>query len=201
MEYCAPQPFRKSIAHRLLEPLAMIDSVPGRDLENFAPLPQGLFASSALERYARTLERLAVPYRVDKRARATRSDTAPQGITAASGLVTTVRDLARFDAELEKPFLLREETLAAAWAPVQLADRPAAPTGLGWFVQNYKGTRVVWQFGVVPNAYSALIVKVPSKRATMILLANSDGLVVSSQFEAGDVTRSVFASLFLRMLL
>jgi hypothetical protein len=35
----------------------------------------------------------------------------------------------------------------------------------------------------------------------MILLANSDGLVVPSQIESGDVTRSLFASVFLRMLL
>ena len=35
----------------------------------------------------------------------------------------------------------------------------------------------------------------------MILLANSDGLANSFQLEAGDVTRSPFASVLLRMLL
>ena len=28
--------------------------------------------------------------------------------------------------------------------------------GLGWFVQFYRGERVVWHFGHVPNAYSSL---------------------------------------------
>jgi hypothetical protein len=46
-----------------------------------------------------------------------------------------------------------------------------------------------------------MIVKIPSRRVTMILLANSDGLVNSFQLEAGDVTRSPFASVLLRMLL
>jgi hypothetical protein len=35
----------------------------------------------------------------------------------------------------------------------------------------------------------------------MILLANGDGLAIPFQMETGDVTRSPFASLFLRMLL
>ena len=201
MEYCAPQPFRKSVAHRVLEWRAMVDSVPGRDIENYTVLPDGMFERSAIERYSHVLERLAIPYRVDSRRRASRADVPVEGINAASGLVTTARDLARLDGSLNAFEFLREETQNLAWTPVQLPDRPAAPTGLGWFVQNYKGTKVVWQFGVVPGAYSALIVKVPSRQATMILLANSDGLVVPAQFEAGDVTRSSFASIFLRMLL
>jgi CubicO group peptidase (beta-lactamase class C family) len=201
MEYCAPQPYRKSVAHRLLERLAMIDSVPGRDMRGPEAAADGLFTQAALERYARSLERMAVPYRVDKNRRATRNEVPVDGLTAASGLVSTVRDLARFDAALDSGILMDKETLAASWSPTLAPDRSPLPTGLGWFVQNYRGTPVVWHFGVVPNAYSALIVKVPSRRATMILLANSDGLVSPFQLEAGDVTRSLFASVFLRMLL
>jgi CubicO group peptidase (beta-lactamase class C family) len=40
MEYCAAEPFRKSVAHRLLERLAMVDSVPGRDFQNPNPDPE-----------------------------------------------------------------------------------------------------------------------------------------------------------------
>ena len=201
MEQCAPQPYRKSVAHRLLDRLAMIDSVPGRDMRNPNDQTRELFAEAALERYERSLERLAVGYRVDKRGRATRNDVALEPINAATGLVSTVRDLARLDAALDSDLLLGEPTRAMAWSPALGADRTALPIGLGWFVQHYRGTPVVWHFGVVPNAYSALIVKVPSRRVTMILLANSDGLVTTQQLETGDVTRSLFASVFLRMLL
>lgn len=201
VEHCAPQPFRKSVAHRLLERLAMIDSVPGRDLQTAAAVPEGLFERAVLERYATTLQRLAVPYRVDRRGRATRGEVPVDGINAAAGLVSTVRDLARFDIALDSGLLLRDDTLAAAWSPARLPDGTAAPIGLGWFVQTYRGTQVVWHAGLLPDAYSSLIVKVPSRRATMILLANSDDLVVPAQFETGDVTRSLFASVFLRMLL
>jgi CubicO group peptidase (beta-lactamase class C family) len=201
MEYCAPQPYRKSVAHRLLERLAMIDSVPGRDMREPAANADGLFAESALERYARSLERMAVPYRVDRSRRATRHDIPVDTLTAASGLVSTVRDIARFDAALDSGILLTDEMLALSYSPALAADRSPMPAALGWFAQNYRGTTVVWHFGVIPNAYSALVVKVPSRRATMILLANSDGLVNPFQLEAGDVTRSLFASVFLRMLL
>jgi CubicO group peptidase (beta-lactamase class C family) len=201
VEYCAPQPFRKSIAHRLLERLAMVDSVPGQDFQNRYQPPEGLFDPAALSRYARVLDDVAVPYRVDRRGRATRNDVPVDGINAANGLVSSVRDLARFDAALDAGILLLEDTQAAAWSRTELSDGSQAPTGLGWFVQYYRGTKVVWHFGFVPHAYSALFVKVPSRRATMILLANSDGLAAPALFESGDLTRSLFASVFLRMLL
>ena len=199
MEYCAPQSFRKSVAHRLLEHLGMADSVPGRDMHSADAVPEGLFDPSDLARYARVLERAAVPYKVDKRGRATRTELPPDGLSAATGLVSTVRDIARFDSAIHS--LLRDETLTAAWAPVIGPGGVPQPMGLSWFVQDYKGTPIVWNFGAVPNAYSALMVKVPSRRATMILLANSDGLAPAGLLEAGDITRSVFAAVFLRMLL
>ena len=71
--------------------------------------------------------------------------------------------------------------------------------GLGWFVQSYKGERVVWHFGNVPNAYSSLILKLPARGLTFIVLANSDGLSASFDLPQGDVTKSLFASLFLKL--
>ena len=43
--------------------------------------------------------------------------------------------------------------------------------------------------------------KLPSRRLTFILFANSDGLSSTFQLDAGDVTRSLFATLFLRLYL
>jgi CubicO group peptidase (beta-lactamase class C family) len=200
MEWCAPQPYRKSVSHRLLERLAMKDSVPGHDLQDRSVVPAELWDPAMLERYQRVLERLAVPYRVDKRGRPTRSDPLPpEGITAAGGLVSTVRDLARFDAAIDDGILLEEDTLRVAWTNAIGRNGTSIPTGLGWFVQTYDGEPVVWHFGMVPNAYSALVIKLPARRATLILLANSDGLSAPFQLAAGDVRRSVFATLFLKL--
>ena len=52
----------------------------------------------------------------------------------------------------------------------------------------------------MPDAFSSLIVKLPTRGLTLILLANSDGLSPPLlALEKGDVTASVFAKTFLRM--
>jgi CubicO group peptidase (beta-lactamase class C family) len=200
MEWCAPQPYRKSVAHRILERLSMNDSVPGTDLQDpDLPLPEGLFEPDDLDRYRQVLAKLAVPYKVDGKGRAEPNVLPGTGISAAGGLVSTVRDLASLDKALDSRLLLADETLAAAWSPAAERDGVTSPMGLGWFVQSYKGERIVWHFGYVQNAYSSLIVKVPSRNLTFILLANSDGLSSPFDLRSGDVTRSLFATLFLRL--
>lgn len=202
MEWCAPQPYRKSVAHRILERLAMRDSVPGSDLKDPEVVPEGLFTSDALERYAHVLDRVAVPYRVEGRNRAVRVDLpSPEGINGATGLISTVRDLAEFDRALESALLLLEETRAEAWSARAAADGSPMPTGLGWFVQQYRGEPVVWQYGHIPNAYSSMILKLPNRHVTIVLLANSDGLAVPFNLSEGDVTRSLFATLLLRLFI
>jgi CubicO group peptidase (beta-lactamase class C family) len=200
MEACAPQSYRKSVAHRILNRLAMKDSVPGTDLQDETfELPEGLFDDSDVERYRSVLKRMAVPYKVDSKGRSERTQLAPMTLTSAGGLITTVRDLAQLQFALDSGVLLKEETLATAWSPALSRRGAATPMGLGWFVQTHRGQRVVWHFGSVPNAYSSLVVKVPASNLTFILLANSDRLTAPFQLPQGDVTRSVFATLFLRL--
>ena len=204
MEWCAPQPYRKSVAHRILNGLAMRDSVPGTDLLNpDLELPEGLFDKDDLDRYRRVLAKLAVPYKVTGRNKTERTELAAIPMNATDGLVTTVRDLARFDSALdsvdERAPLLRPETLLTAWTASAGRNGLPSPMGLGWFVQYYRNERVVWTFGNVPNAYSALVLKLPAKSTTFILLANSDGLSAPFQVPAGDVTKSLFATLFLKL--
>ena len=201
VEYCSRQPFRKSMALDVLDRLAMARSVPGRDFATAGAVPADTLEKTYFDHYRHVLESLAVPYKVDKKLHPTRTELAPEGVNAATGLVSTVRDLARFDFALDDGTLLRSTTLAGAWSAASGPGGAPQPTGLGWFVQNYRGVPLVWQYGMVPNAYSGLVLKIPSRRVTMILLANSDGLVNSFQLEAGDVTRSPFASVLLRMLL
>jgi CubicO group peptidase (beta-lactamase class C family) len=200
MEWCAPQPYRKSVAHRLLNHLAMRDSVPGTDLMDTGfVLPDGQFDPEDIARYRAVLARIAVPYKVTGRTKVDRSDIPLVPMSASGGLVSTIRDLAKFDAALDLRELLADETLAVAWTPAADRSGVASPMGLGWFVQYYRGERVVWHFGSVANGYSSLILKLPEKKITFILLANSDGLSAPFQLSAGDVTRSVFATLFLRL--
>ena len=195
---CSGKPFRVDMADAVLERLGMAVSVPGQDLGTPSNPFRELFEGPRLDRYQNALSRVAVPYRVDRAGRATRSDYQPRGLTTADGLVSTVRDLARFDAAMDEGVLLKPENLSVAWSPANFTGTPL-PTGLGWFVQGYQNERIIWSFSHVSDAYSGLIVKMPARNLTLILLANSDGLSTGANLEQGDVTASPFVKIFLRL--
>jgi CubicO group peptidase (beta-lactamase class C family) len=201
MEHCGePRSYRKSVA-MLLDRAAMQDSVPGTDLwHSDTVLRDGEFESEDVDRYRRVLDRMALSYKVDTRLRAERSELPPITMSAEGGLVSTVRDLARLDATLDSPVILQRETLDMAWNPVVTPAGFVSPMGLGWFVQSHRGQRVVWHFGSIGNAYSSLLLKLPDQKVTFILLANSDGLSATFQLSSGNVTKSLFAALFLRLV-
>ena len=188
--------YRETFAN-LFERFAMVDSVPGADSLTIKPPAEGVPTAEEKARYADVLSRIAAPYVVDRRGRATLSTRGDSPLTPFGGIVSTVRDLARFDLALKSGALLRPETLGAAWSPQVGRDRALLPYGIGWFVQTYNGEPVVWQFGQTENASSSLMITLPSRGLTLILLANSDGLTKAFPLSTGDVSVSPFARVFL----
>jgi CubicO group peptidase (beta-lactamase class C family) len=83
VEGCTSLPYRRALAQRILDPAAMIESVPGRDLQALGADGEPLFSEGARARYTAVLGRMAAPYKVDKRGRATRVEPPPPGIDAA----------------------------------------------------------------------------------------------------------------------
>ncbi len=195
-DQCANSRYVRLLSEEIFERLGMTRSVPGADVVDSSSPNRRWINASILDRYAVIVRQQAVPYKVDSRGRPTRSSAPGGTLNASTGVVSTVRDLARFDAALGEPgILLESSTLSRAWEPVG-----SMPTGLGWFVQRHNGERVVWHFGLARDAYSSLIVKVPGRGLTLILLANSDGLVGPPyNLSDGNVSNNLFASLFLRL--
>ncbi len=207
VEKCLSRPFRVATEVEILDRLVMRRSVPGLDLA----LPGGadaraLFDSTTSERHARVLREMAVPYRIRNR-RHSRSEYPTYGLDAAAGLVSTAEDLAEFERRLDDNdnIPIDANTLRTMWSQQRFdvgGDQIlTTPTGLGWFVQTASGVPLVWTFGHIPDAASALIVKMPSKKLTMILLSNSPGLAAGYNFESGDVTASPFVKVFLRLFI
>lgn len=194
---CADRPFRQVVTEDIFDRLGMRDSLPGRDLTAIGATAPEFFDDGRLRAYESVLTRLAVPYRV-RGGKATRGDYPADSVSAASGLISTVRDLARFDIALDDNALIGQDLRAAAWTNATTSAGAPLPTGLGWFVQTYNGERLIWQFGSIRDVGSALLLKVPSRDITLILLANSDGLAPDTVAN-GDVTVSLFAKLFLRL--
>jgi CubicO group peptidase (beta-lactamase class C family) len=194
VEACAGTVYRVAIARQILDRLGMSDSVPGHDLETSSEA-YSAFDAQTLSRYRAVLGRLAKPY-VVRDGHAALSDYPPKGINAAAGIVSTVRDLARYDAALDAHTLLSPVTQMIAWTPFRLSSGREAPYALGWFSQSTTAGRAVWHYGQWPT-FSSLILKLVDRGLTLILLANSDGLNSWFPMAAGDVTVSPFARAFI----
>jgi len=195
---CSDSTFRAAVAG-LLRRMAMIDSVPGSDVVRLTPPAEG-FTADRLELYSALLSRLATPYAVDGHRRPTPSEYGAPTLTPGSGLIASVRDLEQFDLAL-KNGELRREWLALTWTPPIGANGAPLPHALGWFVQPYNGELIVWRFGVSDNASSSMIIMVPRRGVTLIMLANSSGLARPFSLSEGDITVSPFARLFLSIFL
>jgi CubicO group peptidase (beta-lactamase class C family) len=192
---CRDSSFRLATAG-MLRQLSMVDSVPGSDIIRLTAPAEG-FDAPLLEHYAAVLPRLATPYALDGHRRPTPSSYVAPTLTPASGLIASVRDLERFDLWLKHGDLLRSEWLARAWTPPLDGSGQPLPHAYGWFVQPYNGELIVWRFGVSDNASSSMMITVPRRGVTLILLANSSGLARPFSLAPGDITVSPFARLFL----
>jgi hypothetical protein len=60
---------------------------------------------------------------------------------------------------------------------------------------------LVWHYGLQPNAYSGLYIKVLEKDLTLVILANSQNLSEPFDLGKGNVLNSKFAIAFLNEFL
>ncbi len=194
---CFDDSYRERLVRGIIDRLAMTRTLPGVEVIGVQPSE---FPDERLAAFAELLPQVAKAYQVDDKGHATLSALPTDPLNASVGVVTTVRDLAKFDAALDQAVLLRPETIIDAWtARVSVSGLPQ-PMGLGWFSQIVDGQPVVWHFGYTPNASSALLLKLPNRHLTFILLANSDALSAQSSLASGDITTSPFAQLILSLL-
>jgi CubicO group peptidase (beta-lactamase class C family) len=184
------QSLQELVYERILQPLGM---------ENTAPSPPAACAGLS---FASTCERvyaaLAKPYFLD-------TDFNPlpgfneDYFNAGAGLMSTVVDLAKYDAAIDANTLVTEATKELMWTPTVSNSGQDLPYGLGWFTQSYRGTRLIWHTGFSPPSTSALFLKLPDEELTFIVLANTD--MLSRHFQAGhgdaaDVLNSLVALAF-----
>jgi CubicO group peptidase (beta-lactamase class C family) len=120
----------------------------------------------------------------------------PAYFGTAAGLTASALDVAAFSLAMDRDALLRPETKALSYAPVVTSAGETLPYGLGWFSTQYKGVRIIWHYGLwVAN--SSLIIKVPERQLTFIVLANTDALSAAYRLGAGELETSPWAREFL----
>jgi CubicO group peptidase (beta-lactamase class C family) len=176
--------FQELLAERILEPLGLKHTVPSR---------MGL---AGFEGYDVSLvyEELASPYTLDQDYKVIGGQY-PDHFSTAAGLISTVEDLAKFDAAMDKNLLVSPEAKATMFAPTISTDGSELPYGLGWHSQSYRDSDLVWHWGHW-DSISTLILKVPDDSITFIILANTEYLSRPYDLGAGDVLRSPVALAF-----
>ena len=162
-----------------------------------SPLGAAVITEKHQQRFDTVVKTLAQPYALDREFKITKISY-PQGFSTAAGLISTVLDMAKYDIAIDQNKFLTKETQQLAFTPaVSTKDGAQLPYGLGWFTQNYKGTKMFWHYGYW-TGNSSFILKVPEQNITFIIMANSDNLSRPTDLGAGDALSSKVSMAFLR---
>ncbi|MGH9870403.1 MAG: serine hydrolase domain-containing protein [Candidatus Polarisedimenticolia bacterium] len=147
------------------------------------------------------LTNLAQPRRVADDGDSEISITPIWDVGTSSGIISTVLDLAKFDIAMDRNVIVPEKIKQQMWSPTMSPGGQPQDYGIGWYVQSYKGTKLVWHSGWEPNSYSGLFLKIPEKGLTLIALANSEGVWWRNRLDGAEVEKSAFAAAFLELFL
>jgi len=159
-------------------------------------------ASSQLDKSKKMiLDEIALPYKIDNKGNFERAKFPRLKLNAGAGLVFSVSDLLLFDKAFDNNKIISKESKEIVLKQFELKDQKLSPYGYGWFVQKHNGYTLVWHYGLQPNAYSGLYLKVLEKDLTLVILANSQNLSEPFDLGKGNVLNSKFANVFLNEFL
>jgi len=183
--------FRNVLRQEILAPLDMTDSVLNCGTCGVEYFLSTLSEDDPERAFERVYRDSAVPYQYDPEYEVY-PVSFPDYANAAAGLISTVRDLAKFAAAIERDALVSAATKEMMFTPTRLRSGAASPYGLGWFTETVDGLQFIWHYGY--GAYSSLFLMVPEMRLTFVVLANTQNL--SRPFPLGRDGVSVLTSPF-----
>ena len=154
LEAVTGKPYAEVVSSWIFEPLGMKDTRYGND----API---------------------IPRRVSG------YQTGPDGIVnayyvsmtqpyAAGGIVSTVDDLAKWQAALDTDKILSAESRRRMWTPVTLPDGTLTRYGFGWGIWSWQGHSVVEHGGRI-NGFSTANLRLPDDHLYVAVLSNCLG--------------------------
>ena len=121
----------------------------------------------------------------------------PKNFSTAAGLITNIDDMLKYASAFDGTLLLADDLKAKVFSPMISNDGKPLPYGLGWFIQEKEGIKLTWHYGYWVGM-SSLIIRVPEKKLSFVLMANSDMLSAPYPLGNGDIWISPYAKEFLK---
>ena len=113
---------------------------------------------------------------------------------AAAGIITSPLQMAKFDIAFDSGVLIPPALIR------ELVEAEIGPLGdyrRGWFLEDWNGQRLLWHSGWNEQKGSALYLKVPGKRLTLIVFANTEAIWWDNSLVKAEVAESPLARRFL----
>ena len=100
-------------------------------------------------------------------------------VFSAGALVSTVGDLAKWNAALDGDGLLSAATKEQMWTVTRLTSGKATKYGFGWFIDVVNGHRNIGHSGST-SGFSASIQRFPDDKLAVIVLTNTDEQIATA---------------------
>ena len=153
----------------------IISRVSGKPWDVF--MTERVFAPHGMTASRTTTTTALVPRRA--RGYAWRTDgyiNAPEfvALRPSGAFLSTVLDLAKWEAALLEQRTLTKTSLDAMWSPVRLNDGSSYGYGFGWQIDDLDGRPLIHHGGSLPG-FRAIMARMPKDSLTVIVLTNADG--------------------------
>jgi CubicO group peptidase (beta-lactamase class C family) len=99
-------------------------------------------------------------------------------VFSAGALISTIGDLAKWNAALDGETILNARTKEQMWTPAKLNGAKPTKYGFGWFIDSVQG-HVNIGHGGSTSGFSATIQRFPDDKLAIIILTNTDEAVAT----------------------
>jgi len=192
--------FRELLVTQIIRPTGINNTAPVLPRSGLQDINPEQGQATDEQNFIRINNELAKPYALNDSLEAVPGEYPnPNHMGVSTGLISTVVDMAKYDKAIDNNAFISKEMQELAYTPAISNSRKTLPYGLGWFVQDFAGTKLIWHYGWEVN-FSALILKVPGQNVTFVVFANTDELSRPFRLGGGDVLNSPFALEFLKSI-
>lgn len=178
-----PMAFAQELQKNILDKLDMKSTLSGFPADKTHPL----------------FSRIVTPYRYYKDKGFVVDSGAYAGTESypSSGILTSIDDLVAYTVALDKNSLITAESYLEMTEPFKTDDGRELACALGWFSEKYGDYSLHWAYGF-GDSYSSLLVRVPEKELSFILLCNCTLPSEAVRLGYGNLLQSPFGVSFMK---